>query len=73
MRSVSSESSDMGVASISSTEARDDDNVPPAGVTRQHSGWRRHMSETNSADGEGDESRHAHAPRGDGGAKGAFL
>lgn len=73
VRSVSSESSDMGVASISSTEARDDDNVPPAGVTRQHSGWRRHMSETNSADGEGDESRHAHAPRGDGGAKGAFL
>ena len=65
----------MGVASISSTEARDDDNVPPAGVARQHSGWRRHMSETSSADGEGYESRHGHghAPRGGVGAPGAFL
>lgn len=68
-----SESSDMGVASISSTEAHDDDNIPATGVTRQHSGWRRHMSETSSADGEGDESRHAHALRGSDGAKRAFL
>ncbi|OOQ88838.1 DUF803 domain membrane protein [Penicillium brasilianum] len=73
VRSVSSDSSDMGVASISSTEARDDDNTPAtaaaAGVTRQHSGWRRHMSETSSADGEGYEPRSP--PRG--GSKGAFL
>jgi hypothetical protein len=71
VRSVSAESSDMGVASISSTEARDDDNTPAARVpTRQHSGWRRHMSETSSADdGETYETRNA--PRGS--AKGAFL
>ncbi|KAJ5368831.1 uncharacterized protein N7496_008591 [Penicillium cataractarum] len=69
VRSASSESSDMGVASISSTEARDDDNTPAAGVTRQHSGWRRHMSETSSVEGESYETRSP--PRG--GSKGAFL
>lgn len=72
VRSVSSESSDMGVASISSMEARDDDNTPAAGAgapTRQHSGWRRHMSEVSSADGETYERRSP--PRGS--SKGAFL
>ncbi|GLI81653.1 hypothetical protein PoHVEF18_010039 [Penicillium ochrochloron] len=71
VRSVSTESSDMGVASISSTEARDDDNNPAAGVpTRQHSGWRRHMSEASSAD-DGEPYEIRNTPRG--GAKGAFL
>jgi hypothetical protein len=60
----------MGVASISSTEARDDDNIPAAGVTRQHSGWRRHMSEASSAD-DGEPYEIRNTPRG--GAKGAFL
>jgi hypothetical protein len=75
VRSVSGESSDMGVASISSTEARDDDNTPAAGVpTRQHSGWRRHMSETSSADdGESYEIRNTTRGGRGGGAKGAFL
>jgi hypothetical protein len=55
VRSVSSGSSDLGVASISSsTEARDDDHhaqSPPSYPARRQSGWRRHISQT-SSDGE---------------------
>ncbi|KAJ5621238.1 hypothetical protein N7528_006021 [Penicillium herquei] len=54
--SVSSDSSDMGVVSVSSsTEGHDDDNVAPVQTSypsRQGSGWRRHMSEVSSTDGE---------------------
>lgn len=71
MRSVSSDSSDMGVASItSSTEGHDDDNTPARNPrpTRQNSGWRRHMSEASSNDGE------THEERGHGrGRGGAFV
>lgn len=60
VRTVSSGSSDMGVASITtSTEGHDDDNT--AGQSsysaRQASGWRRHMSELSSNDGEPHEDR----------------
>ncbi|KAJ5546978.1 hypothetical protein N7494_004563 [Penicillium frequentans] len=58
VRSVSSGSSDMGVASItSSTEAQDTENTRPYRVSRQNSGWRRHMSELSSHDGEPPEGR----------------
>ncbi|KAJ5707248.1 hypothetical protein N7488_007049 [Penicillium malachiteum] len=54
--SVSSDSSDMGVVSVSSsTEGHDDDNVAPVQTSypsRRDSGWRRHMSEVSSTDGE---------------------
>ncbi|KAJ6015007.1 hypothetical protein N7540_009598 [Penicillium herquei] len=54
--SVSSDSSDMGVVSVSSsTEGHDDDNVVPDQTSyssRRGSGWRRHTSEVSSTDGE---------------------
>ncbi|KAJ5591719.1 uncharacterized protein N7459_002088 [Penicillium hispanicum] len=55
VRSVSSDSSDLGVASLSSsTESRDDDNVAahPTYPTRRQSGWRRNLSDVSSEDGE---------------------
>ncbi|KAJ5637322.1 hypothetical protein N7490_007201 [Penicillium lividum] len=57
MRSISSDSSDMGVASISSTEAQDTENTRPAHLARHNSGWRRHMSELSSHDGDASEDR----------------
>lgn len=56
VRSASSGSSDLGVASMSSSaEARDDDNNAGADSgypARRQSGWRRHVSEASSGDGE---------------------
>ncbi|KAJ5088083.1 hypothetical protein N7456_011699 [Penicillium angulare] len=60
VRSVSSDSSDMGVASLSSsTEGHDEDNTAarPSYPSRQNSGWRRHMSEVSSNDGDTYEER----------------
>lgn len=53
VRSVSSGSSDLGVASLaSSTEGRDEyDASPRPYPARRQSGWRRHMSEASSDDG----------------------
>jgi hypothetical protein len=55
MRSASTGSSDMGVTSVTSTEARDDDHhtpsLPPYPVRRQ-SGWRRHISDPPGTEGE---------------------
>lgn len=56
VRSLSSSPSDMGVVSISSTEARDEDRhsptpAHPAYPGRRNSGWRRHISDASSDDG----------------------
>ncbi|KAI2787820.1 hypothetical protein POX_f08198 [Penicillium oxalicum] len=71
VRSVSNESSGTGAVSISSTEARDDDNTtyPTVSATAtspsgQLGGWRRHMSETDKG-----EEEEVHQK----GKKGAFL
>ncbi|KAJ5668868.1 hypothetical protein N7462_009938 [Penicillium macrosclerotiorum] len=73
VRSVSSGSSDMGVTSIpSSVEAHDDDNVQPTYLSRSQSGWRRHMSEVGSDDGETYQQRRSARGGGTGGT-GAFL
>lgn len=55
VRSASNVSSDMGASIPTSTEARDDDHhaqAPPSYPTRRQSGWRRHISEPRSVDGE---------------------
>lgn len=63
MRSISSDSSDLGVASISSTDDHDHghndnaQNARPTSLARQQSGWRRHMSEASSDDGSTYEER----------------
>lgn len=72
VRSASSGSSDFGVSSLpSSNESRDDgDHVEPRPryPVRRESGWRRHVSETSSGDGETLEDRGRVSGRG-----GAFV
>lgn len=69
VRSLSSDSSDLGVASISSADdhdgnAHDPASSRPANLVRQQSGWRRHVSETSSEDSEMYEERgQSRAPR----------
>ncbi|KAJ5140629.1 Magnesium transporter NIPA [Penicillium atrosanguineum] len=66
MRSASAASSDMGVTSVTSTEARDDDHhaqSPPTYPVRRQSGWRRHISDHANTDGE-----HPDRRSGNGGA-----
>ncbi|KAK5800931.1 hypothetical protein VI817_003143 [Penicillium citrinum] len=61
VRSLSSESSEMGVTSIPSTDDHDHDRnitqIHSTNLVRQQSGWRRHMSEASSDDGESYEER----------------
>jgi hypothetical protein len=55
MRSASTGSSDMGVTSVTSTEARDDDHHTPSlplYPVRRQSGWRRHISDPPGTEGE---------------------
>ncbi|KAJ5946766.1 hypothetical protein N7454_003605 [Penicillium verhagenii] len=67
VRSIPSDSSDMGVASMhSSTEGQDPENTRPSHMSRQNSGWRRHMSELSSHNGE--EPYEEHRGNGHGGA-----
>jgi len=61
VRSLSSDSSEMGVTSIPSTDDHDHDHnttqTRSTNLVRQQSGWRRHMSEVSSDDGESYEER----------------